>query len=225
MEFTNGGKDEKDRDPEAGDEHTDKLQAILSSRSRRSLSSSMRADFRSSSLSRSTGGTNFNIFGGGNPLESTMGSSYAEDDEQALRWAALEKLPTFNRLRASIFQKHTGSIRQVDVQKDLSTADFHHLLDKLHRKAADEDEQLFVKMRQRLDRCAPTHTHKNTIKLSPQYLNLQFSNSNLRVEIQASLKNLKIRCKRQSSSRVAENFAIEDHWNKLMSVVNVLHWF
>lgn len=163
MEFTNGGKDDKDRDPEVGDEDTDKVQAITSSRSRRSsrsMSSGMRADFRSSSLSRSTGATNFNIFGGGNPLESALGSSHAEDDEQALRWAALEKLPTFNRLRASIFQKHTGSVRQVDVQKDLSTADFHHLLDKLHRKAADEDEQLFVKMRQRLDRCAPTHSHK-----------------------------------------------------------------
>jgi len=152
MEFTNGGKDDKDRDPEVGDEHTDKLQAINSSRSRRSSRSMSRADFRSSSLRGSTGATNFNIFGGGNPLESALGSSHAEDDEQALRWAALEKLPTFNRLRASIFQKHTGSVRQVDVQKDLSTADFHHLLDKLHRKAADEDEQLFVKMRQRLDR-------------------------------------------------------------------------
>lgn len=178
MEFTNGGKDEKDRDPEVGDEHSDKLQAILSSQSRRSsrsLSSSMRADFRSSSLSRSTGTANFNIFGGGNPLESAMGSSHAEDDEQALRWAALEKLPTFNRLRASIFQKNTGSVRQVDVQKDLSTADFHHLLDKLHRKAADEDEQLFVKMRQRLDRCAPTHTNKNAMKSFTTIFELRIS--------------------------------------------------
>lgn len=188
MEFTKGGKDEEDRDPEVGDEHTDKPQAILSSRSRRSsrsMSSSMRADFRSSSLTRSTGATNFNIFGGVNPLETAMVSSHAADDEEALRWAALEKLPTFNRLRASIFQKHTGSIRQVDVQKDLSTADFHHLLDKLHRKAADEDEQLFVKMRQRLDRCTPQHSHtdkKKHHKVSPQFLNLEIGNSNRSVE-------------------------------------------
>jgi hypothetical protein len=95
----------------------------------------------------------YSLFGGSNPLEAAaMGSTNrADDDEEALRWAALEKLPTYDRVRTSILQKHTGSIRQVDVQKDLSMDDIHHLLHKLHRTTG-EDEQLLVKLRKRLDR-------------------------------------------------------------------------
>lgn len=96
----------------------------------------------------------FSMFGGSNPLEAAaMGSSKrAGDDEEALRWAALEKLPTYDRVRTSILRKDTGSLREVDVQKDLSMDDIHHLLHKLHRATGEEDEQLLVKLRKRLDR-------------------------------------------------------------------------
>lgn len=118
-----------------------------------SMSRSMR-DLASGSLGRAAG-----LFaGGGNPLENAaLGSSHA-DDEEALRWAALEKLPTYNRVRTSIFQKHAGSVREVDVQKDLSTADMHHLLHKLHHTSGNEDDHLLVRLRKRLDRLVCT-TH------------------------------------------------------------------
>lgn len=93
----------------------------------------------------------YSLFGGSNPLEQMGSTNRAVDDEEALRWAALEKLPTYDRVRTSILQKHSGSMRQVDVQKDLSLDDIHHLLHKLHR-TTDEDEQLLVKLRRRLDR-------------------------------------------------------------------------
>lgn len=102
----------------------------------------------SDSLSRSVG---YGYFGGSNPLEAqTMGST-REDDENALKWAALEKLPTYNRLRTSVFQKDTGSIRHMEV-KDLSTTDFNHLLQKVYRPTDGDDEQLLSKVRKRLDR-------------------------------------------------------------------------
>ena len=129
----------------------------LEGRSRRmssdSMSRSMR-DLASGSLGRAAG-----LFaGGGNPLENAaLGSSHA-DDEEALRWAALEKLPTYNRVRTSIFYKQTGSVRQVDVQKDLSTADMHHLLHKLHHTSGTEEDHLLVRLRKRLDRLVCT-TH------------------------------------------------------------------
>ena len=88
---------------------------------------------------------------GTNPLEAAARQSNRGYDEEALRWAALEKLPTYDRIRTSVFQKSTGSVRQVDV-KDLSVTDFQYLLDKVHRNQEDENEQLVFKMRKRLDR-------------------------------------------------------------------------
>jgi hypothetical protein len=102
----------------------------------------------SSSLSRSAG---YGYFGGSNPLEGQAMGSTREDDEEALKWAALEKLPTFDRLRTSVLQKESGSMRQVDV-KDLSTTDFNHLLEKVYRTTDDEHNHLLSKVRKRLDR-------------------------------------------------------------------------
>lgn len=106
----------------------------------------------SGSMSRSTRESlsNYPTAFGANPLESALRQSNHAYDEEALRWAALEKLPTYDRLRTSVFQKHSGSVRQVDV-KDLSKEDFRHLLQKAQRNADAEDEQLIVKLRKRLD--------------------------------------------------------------------------
>lgn len=79
-----------------------------------------------------------------------MGSTH-EQDEEALKWAALEKLPTFNRLRTSIFEKDTGSIRHIDVEH-LSSHDIHHLLTKFQKVTDDDNEQILAKVRKRLDK-------------------------------------------------------------------------
>ncbi|KAG0587732.1 hypothetical protein KC19_2G187600 [Ceratodon purpureus] len=102
-----------------------------------------------SSFSKSARGVG--LFGGSNPFESEARDSSVVNDEDELKWAALEKLPTYNRLRTSVFTKDTGSICHVDV-KDLSTHDFNHLLEKFHHTTDDESEQLLVKVRKRLDR-------------------------------------------------------------------------
>ena len=137
---------------EQEDEYTDGDIPMRPRRISQSMSRSVRGGETGISGSLGRAGS-YSLFGGSNPLEAAaMGSTNrAGDDEEALRWAALEKLPTYDRVRTSILQKHTGSIRQVDVQKDLSMDDIHHLLHKLHRTTT-EDEQLLVKLRKRLDR-------------------------------------------------------------------------
>lgn len=116
---------------------------------RPSVSRSMRHSSARHSVSSARG---LSLFGGSNPFEaaSVAGSSHA-DEEEELQWAALEKLPTYNRLRASVFQKDTGSLRHVDV-KGLSTLDFNHLLQRIHTVTDDDSEQLLAKVRTRLDR-------------------------------------------------------------------------
>ncbi|KVI05977.1 hypothetical protein Ccrd_015657 [Cynara cardunculus var. scolymus] len=68
-------------------------------------------------------------------------SSREDDDEEALKWASLEKLPTFDRLKKGLLFGSTGPSNQVDVD-NLGTDDRRHLLDRLV-KVADEDNEKF----------------------------------------------------------------------------------
>ncbi|GLJ45897.1 hypothetical protein SUGI_0966190 [Cryptomeria japonica] len=74
------------------------------------------------------------------------------DEEEDLIWAAIEKLPTYDRLRTSILQDtyHSHS-QQIDVT-NLHQHGRQQLIDRLV-KVADQDNQVFLrKLRERLDR-------------------------------------------------------------------------
>lgn len=85
-----------------------------------------------------------------------------EEDEEALRWAALEKLPTYNRLRTSILhsyadtQNQTGNIdkishKEVDVRK-LDVNDRVQFIDRLFKVAEEDNEKFLRKLRDRIDK-------------------------------------------------------------------------
>lgn len=65
-----------------------------------------------------------------------------EDDEEALKWAAIEKLPTYNRVRKGILTTPAGELREVDIEK-LNYQEEKNLLDRLI-KIADEDNEKFL---------------------------------------------------------------------------------
>ncbi len=121
--------------------HGGGLGAGVLSRSVRELSGSLRA--------------NWGLLGGqDNPLarSSVSRRGEVEDDEEALRWAALENLPTYNRVRTSVFfNPATGSRKHVDVRM-LTPVQRRQLLDNLLKATEDENEQILVKMRNRLDK-------------------------------------------------------------------------
>ncbi|KAK1434085.1 hypothetical protein QVD17_11003 [Tagetes erecta] len=78
-------------------------------------------------------------------------SSHEEDDEEALKWASLEKLPTFDRLRKGLLFGSTGPANEVDID-NLGTEDRKHLLDRLVKVADEDNERFLLKLRDRLDR-------------------------------------------------------------------------
>ena len=78
-------------------------------------------------------------------------SSREEDDEEALKWASLEKLPTFDRLRKGLLFGSTGSSHEVDVD-NLGLEDRKQLLDRLVRIADEDNEKFLLKLRNRIDR-------------------------------------------------------------------------
>ena len=92
-------------------------------------------------------------------------SSREEDDEEALRWAALEKLPTYDRVRRALVPSDLGlddgaeagggrGLVDVDVLS-LGPQQRRALLERLVRVADEDNERFLLKLKDRVDRyCA-----------------------------------------------------------------------
>ncbi|KAI4329293.1 hypothetical protein L6164_021576 [Bauhinia variegata] len=78
-------------------------------------------------------------------------SSREEDDEEALRWAALEKLPTYNRLRKGLLTASHGPANEIDVT-DIGFQERQRLLERLIRVAEEDNEKFLLKLKERIDR-------------------------------------------------------------------------
>jgi hypothetical protein len=77
-----------------------------------------------------------------------------EDDDEALRWAALERLPTYDRVRRGILALHEGGGGEkveVDVGR-LGARESRALVERLVRAADDDHERFLLKLRERMDR-------------------------------------------------------------------------
>ncbi|XP_058112242.1 pleiotropic drug resistance protein 1-like isoform X3 [Magnolia sinica] len=77
-------------------------------------------------------------------------SHHEEDDEEALKWAALEKLPTYNRLRRGILAVAPGDLREVDIQS-LGYQEKKILLDRLIKVAEEDNEKFLLKLKNRIE--------------------------------------------------------------------------
>ncbi|KAL1551439.1 transcription factor [Salvia divinorum] len=84
-------------------------------------------------------------------LEMFSQSSRDEDDEEALKWAALEKLPTFDRLRRGILVGSRGGANEVDVA-DIGFQERAKLVDRLVKVAEEDNEKFLMKFKNRIDR-------------------------------------------------------------------------
>ncbi|GMI77982.1 Arabidopsis thaliana ATP-binding cassette G36, PLEIOTROPIC DRUG RESISTANCE 8 [Hibiscus trionum] len=90
---------------------------------------------------------------------SSRRSSRVDDDEEALKWAAIEKLPTYDRLRTSIMQSFVDNElignkvehRAVDV-RNLDINDRQKFIDMLFKVAEEDNEKFLKKFRNRIDK-------------------------------------------------------------------------
>jgi ABC-type multidrug transport system fused ATPase/permease subunit len=75
-----------------------------------------------------------------------------EDDEEALRWAALERLPTYDRVRRGMLAlDEDGEKVEVDVGR-LGARESRALIERLVRAADDDHERFLLKLKERMDR-------------------------------------------------------------------------
>ncbi|XP_058751871.1 pleiotropic drug resistance protein 1-like [Vicia villosa] len=125
-------------------------------------------------------------------------SSREEDDEEALKWAALEKLPTYNRLRKGLLTASHGGAHEVDVS-DIGFHEKQKLLERLVKVAEEDNERFLLKVKERVDRVGldiPT--------------------------IEVRYKNLKIDAEAFVGGRALPSF-INAVTNVVESLLNVLH--
>ncbi|CAN4076592.1 unnamed protein product [Withania somnifera] len=73
------------------------------------------------------------------------------DDEEALKWASLEKLPTYLRIRRGILTEEEGQSREVDITK-LDLVERRNLLERLVKIADEDNEKFLFKLKKRIDR-------------------------------------------------------------------------
>lgn len=78
-------------------------------------------------------------------------TSDREDDEEALKWAAIERLPTYRRIRRSMLVNEEGKAREVDI-KQLSITERKILLDRLVKIAEEDHEKFLLKLKERMNR-------------------------------------------------------------------------
>ncbi|KAJ3670858.1 hypothetical protein LUZ60_008284 [Juncus effusus] len=78
-------------------------------------------------------------------------SRYDDDDEEALKWAALEKLPTYDRVRKGILMSLEGNHKEVDVTS-MSMHEKKALVERLVRSPEDDNGRFLLKLKDRIDR-------------------------------------------------------------------------
>ncbi|KAK1266094.1 ABC transporter G family member 36 [Acorus gramineus] len=78
-----------------------------------------------------------------------------DDDEEALRWAALEKLPTYDRLRTGIIKSLPEEHREVDVRK-LGMNERQEFIERIFKVAEEDNERFLRKFRNRIDKVGIT---------------------------------------------------------------------
>jgi len=88
-------------------------------------------------------------------------TSNIDEDEEALKWAAIERLPTYDRLRTSILQTFaeggdharpsTLQHREVDVRK-LDVNERQEFIDRIFKVAEEDNEKYLSKFRNRLEK-------------------------------------------------------------------------
>jgi ABC-type multidrug transport system ATPase subunit len=91
------------------------------------------------------------------------------DEEEALKWAAIEKLPTFKRIQVGILKEEEGHQREIDV-KNLGPIEKKSILEKLVQTAEEDNERFLLKLRDRIDRVG---IELPTIEVRFEHLNVE----------------------------------------------------
>ncbi|EXC25843.1 Pleiotropic drug resistance protein 1 [Morus notabilis] len=95
--------------------------------------------------------------------------SRREEDEEALRWIALEKLPTYDRLRKGLLSSSRGEAMEIDVL-NLGFKERKDLIERLVNEAEEGNEKFLLKLKNRIERVG---IKLPTIEVRFEHLNVE----------------------------------------------------
>ncbi|PQQ17541.1 pleiotropic drug resistance protein 1 [Prunus yedoensis var. nudiflora] len=95
-------------------------------------------------------------------------SPQVEDDEEALKWAALQRLPTFRRLKKGLLTTPEGHANEVDVKR-LGLQERKGLVERLVGVAEEGQESFLLRLKSRIDRVGISFP---TIEVRFEHLNI-----------------------------------------------------
>ncbi|KAI8548585.1 hypothetical protein RHMOL_Rhmol07G0284100 [Rhododendron molle] len=102
-----------------------------------------------------------------------------EDDEEALKWAAIEKLPSYLRIARGILTEEEGPPREIEI-KSLGFLEKRKLLERLLKVAEEDNEKLLLKLKERIDR----------VGLELPTIEVRFEHLNVNAEVYAGSRAL-----------------------------------
>ncbi|KAK3130632.1 hypothetical protein QOZ80_6BG0495930 [Eleusine coracana subsp. coracana] len=116
---------------------------------------------------------------------SSRASRRVDDDEEALRWAAIERLPTYSRVRTAIMssveaqahqqqadddhQAQARKYKEVDVRR-LGVGERQEFIERVFRVAEEDNQRLLQKLRNRIDRVG---IELPTVEVRFEHLNVE----------------------------------------------------
>ncbi|KAL0915541.1 hypothetical protein M5K25_015967 [Dendrobium thyrsiflorum] len=119
-------------------------------------------------LSRSMSASPFSISGDGTIFSRSSSRQRDEEEELDLRWAALEKLPTYDRARKGILKFEDGGLKEIGI-KNLDFVDRRNLLERLLR-VGEDNERFLLKLKERFNRVGIDYP---TIEVRYELLNVE----------------------------------------------------
>lgn len=159
-----------------------------------------------------------------------------EDEELRLRWAAIEKLPTFKRIKTSVLDIEHGTVetesdgkesdgkKVTDVTK-LGAVDKHLFIEKLIKHIEHDNLRLLQKLRERIDRylkfCTSLKNLWTELLISIEsYVSIEFSI----VRVNVKLPTVEVRYKNvcvDAQCEVVQGKPLPTLWNSVMSMLSV----
>lgn len=84
-------------------------------------------------------------------MEAFSKSSVEVDDEEALKWAALERLPTYLRIRRGVYRDDEGKSQDINI-KNLGPVERKNLVERLLKIGEGDNGNFLLKQKERIER-------------------------------------------------------------------------
>lgn len=101
---------------------------------------------------RSSFRTHVSSFRSVSTVTSEHNNNGGDDQDDALQWSAVERLPTFERITTALFKENNDQGKRIVNVAKLGAQERHMFIEKLIKHIENDNLQLLQKLRKRIDK-------------------------------------------------------------------------